>query len=104
VVDGEKIQRIDSGRAVAWDVGDMITVYGTVLGIEVTREEISILFGSRTVHTGRRNKTVVVSDRIVVSPFTAKRMLVLLRKVMERQQPPFGMERSDLRTFLETTN
>jgi hypothetical protein len=101
---GEKIKHVDRGPAVIWDIAGMITLYGMVLGIEVTREEIRLLFGSRTVQTGRREETVMVSDRIIVSPFTAKRLLVLLRKIMARHQLPFGMDSSDLRALMETTN
>ena len=101
---GEKIKHVDCGPVVVWDSADMITLYGTLLGIEVAQEEIRLLFGSRTVQTGRREETVMVSDRIIVSPFTAKRLLVLLSKIMARQQLPFGMDRSALRAFMETTN
>jgi hypothetical protein len=101
---GEKIKHADRGPVVVWDSAAMITLYGTVLGIEIAQEEIRLLFGSRTVQTGRREETVMVSDRMIVSPFTAKRLLVLLSKIMARQQPPFGMSSSELRAFMETTN
>jgi hypothetical protein len=101
---GEKIKHGNRGPAVVWNIADMITLYGTVFGIEVTHEELRLLFGSRTVQAGRREKTVMVSDRIIISPLTAKRMLVLLRKIMARHQLPFGMGNNDLHAFMETSN
>jgi len=99
----KKIKQGD-GPAVIWDIAGMITLYGTVLGIEVSRGEIRLLFGSRTLQTGRQEETVMVSDRIILSPFATKRLLVLMRKIMARHQPPFGMDSSDLRALMETSN
>lgn len=101
---GEKIKHVERGPAVIWDIADMSTLYGTVLGIEVTREEIRLLFGSRTVRRNRYDETVMVSDRIIMSPLAAKRLLVLLQKIVARHQLPIGMDSSDLRAFMEATN
>lgn len=101
---GDKKEEVESGPSVIWNVDDMSTQYGTVFGIEVTREEISLLFAGRTVRRNRREETVVVSDRIILSPSTAKRLLVVLGKTMARHQLPIGMDSSDLRALMETTN
>ena len=76
----------DRGHAVRWDVADMTTRYGLVPGAEVGRGEISLLVAERTVRTGKREETVVVSDRIILNPFTAKRLLVLLGTILARQE------------------
>jgi hypothetical protein len=60
----------------------MDTLHGTVFSVEVNRGEICLLFGSRTLTTGKGMETVVVSNRIILNPFTAKRLFVLLRRVM----------------------
>jgi hypothetical protein len=82
----------------------MTTLYGRVLGIEVTRAEIKLLFGGRTVHQGRGEETVIVSDRIILNPFTAKRLHVLLGKIMARHQRQVVMDGDGLRAFMETSN
>ncbi len=82
----------------------MITIYATVLGIETTREEIRLLFGSRIVQSGRREETLMVSDRIIVNPFTAKRLLALLEKILASNQMRFGVDINALHMFMETSN
>jgi hypothetical protein len=90
--------------AVIWNTGGMVTMYGTVLTIEVTQEEIRLLLGSRTVRTGLREETIMVSDRIIMNLFTAKRLFFLLRDIMVRHKLQNVVDSSDLRTLLETTN
>jgi hypothetical protein len=101
---GDRKEQGESGPAVIWNVDDMSTLYGAVFGIEVGREEISLLFAGRTVLRNRREETVVVSDRIILSPSTAKRLLALLGKIVARHQLPIGMDSSDLRALIEATN
>lgn len=100
----EKVKHSGRRPEILWDSAEMTTIHGTVIGIEATRGEIQLLFGSRTVQTGRRETTVMVSDRVILNPFAAKRLLVLMRKIMARHQLPFGMGSSDLRTYRDTTN
>ena len=101
---GDKTKHVDRRPAVIWDVADMTTLYGAVFGIEVLRGELSLLFAARSVRRGTREEAVMVSNRIILHPFTAKRLLVLLRKTMARHQLPFGMDSNDLRAFMETKN
>lgn len=93
----------DRGHAVRWDVTDMITRCGLVPGAAISREEISLLVAERTVRTGEGEVTVLVNDRITLSPFTAKRLLVLLRTILARQELQ-RMERTDARTTTGSRN
>jgi hypothetical protein len=99
---GEK--KVQVGPSVRWDTADMDTLHGTVFSVEVNRGEICLLFGSRTLTTGKGMETVVVSNRIILNPFTAKRLFVLLRRVMARHELPFEINSNDLRAFMETSN
>ena len=80
----DRMRADDRGHAVRWEVAGMTTRYGLVPGAEVGREEISLLVAERTVRTGKGEETVVVSDRIILSPFTAKRLLALLSAILAR--------------------
>ena len=91
------------GHAVRWDVADTTTRCGLVPGATFSREEVSLLVAERTVRTGEREVTVQVSDRIIVSPFTAKRLLVLLGTILARQELQ-AMERTDARETMESRN
>jgi hypothetical protein len=92
------------GPAVTWDDAGLNTLYGAVFTVKGTREEISLLFAGRSVRTGNREETVKVSDRIILIPFTAKRLIVLLRKIMARHELRFGAGSSEPRAFIETSN
>lgn len=101
---GENVQRADRGSVVAWDLGDTSTLYGGVLGIEVTRAEVKLLFGGGTVHGEKDGKAINVSDRIILNPYTAKRLHVLLRRIMARHHLPIVTDSNDMRVFKDTSN
>jgi len=104
-MDTRKGKNQEIGRsAVTWDAAGMTTVFGTVWNVIGTREEISLLFASRSLRTGDREETITLSDRIILSPHTAKRLLVLLRKIMARHQQRFGAGLTEPRMFTEASN
>ena len=76
---------------VVWDDSKMNTSYANVCNVASTREEVTLLFGTnQTWHTGQKEVKVVLSDRIIVSPFAAKRMLGLLENVISEYEARFG--------------
>ncbi len=93
---------MDRNPRVQWDFADMTTICGTAVGVYATREEVCLLFAGRMVRTGGR-ETVMVSDRIIVNPFTAKRLHVLLENILARQELR-SPERSDMRALMDSRN
>jgi hypothetical protein len=76
---------------IRWDHGDMSTSYANVVNVSSTREEVTLLFGTnQSWHTGQPELTVKLSDRIIISPFAAKRLLALLSNVVEQYESRFG--------------
>ena len=76
---------------VRWDDSGMTTSYANVCNVTSTREEVSLLFGTnQTLYTGQKEVMVKLSDRIILSPFAAKRLLVLLDNVMKQYESRFG--------------
>ncbi|NVM57273.1 MAG: DUF3467 domain-containing protein, partial [Desulfobacterales bacterium] len=64
---------------IKWDDSNMRSVYANVCNVAGTREEIVLLFGmNQAWHSGQKEVTVQLTDRIVLSPFAAKRLAVLL--------------------------
>ena len=54
-------------------------------------EEVSLLFGTnQTLYTGQKEVTVKVTNRIVLSPYAAKRLQVLLGEVIKQYESKFG--------------
>ena len=76
---------------VKWDDAGMSTSYANVCNVSSTREEVTLLFGTnQTWHTGQKEFIIKLSDRIIVSPFAAKRLLNLLSNVVEQYEQRFG--------------
>ena len=76
---------------VNWDASSMKTSYANVVHASSTREEMTLLFGTNvTLYTGQNEVTVKLSDRVILSPFAAKRLSVLLNNVVNEYEKRFG--------------
>ncbi|CAI2719131.1 protein of unknown function [Nitrospina watsonii] len=75
-----------------WDDSKMQTTYTNVVNASSTREEVSIFFGTnQTWNVPQDNEvTIQLSDRMVLNPFAAKRLLVLLNKIISEYEERFG--------------
>jgi hypothetical protein len=76
---------------IKWDDSGMRSVYANVVNAAGTREEIVLLFGmNQAWHSGQKELTVQLSDRVVLSPFAAKRLAILLNNVIRDYEQRFG--------------
>ena len=76
---------------VRWDDSSMRSVYSNVCNVAGTREEIVLLFGmNQAWHAGQKEVTVQLADRIVLSPFVAKRLAALLNNTIRDYESKFG--------------
>jgi len=76
---------------VTWDDSSMRSVYANVCNVAGTREEIVLLFGmNQAWHSAQKEVTIQLADRIVMSPFVAKRMATLLNSVIEDYESKHG--------------
>lgn len=76
---------------VKWDDAKLKTTYANVCNVSSTREEVTLLFGTnQTWHSGQKEVTVELNDRIIVSPYAAKRLLMLLTNVVGQYEQRFG--------------
>lgn len=76
---------------VNWDASSMGTSYANVVNVSSTREEVTLSFGTNvTLYTGQNEVTVKLSDRIILSPFAAKRLMTLLNNVMGEYERRWG--------------
>jgi hypothetical protein len=74
-----------------WDDSSMSTSYANVCNVSSSREEVTLLFGTnQTWHTGTQEFSIKLSDRVIISPFAAKRLLVLLQNVVGQYEARFG--------------
>ena len=76
---------------VKWDDSSMNTAYANVCNVASTREEVTLLFGTnQTWHAGQKEVTVQLSDRIILNPFAAKRLALLLANIVNQYEKKFG--------------
>jgi len=78
-------------QTLRWDDSNMTSTYANVCNVSSTREEVTLLFGTnQTWHTGQPELTVQLSDRIILNPFAAKRLSILLTNIMKEYESRFG--------------
>ena len=77
---------------VNWDDTQMRTSYANVVNAASTREEVTLFFGTNQTWNpaGKTEFDVKLSDRIVLSPFAAKRLWTLMGAVLQEYERRFG--------------
>jgi hypothetical protein len=76
---------------VLWDDKNMKSSYANVCNVTSTREEVVMLFGMHQAwQSGQKEVTVQLNDRIVLSPFAAKRLATLLNNVLTEYEKRYG--------------
>ena len=87
---------IDVGQPAAptvdWDDSEMRSTYANVVNASSTREEVTIFFGTNDTWkpTPERKFHVSLTDRIVLNPYAAKRLWVLLGAILGEYESRFG--------------
>ena len=76
---------------IRWDDSKMKSSYANVCNVSSTREEVTLLFGTnRAWRSGQKEVAIELSDRIILSPFAAKRLTRLLQNVVKEYEERFG--------------
>jgi len=89
--EAEKTVATGGQRTIKWDDSNMRSVYANVCNVAGTREEVVLLFGmNQAWHSGQNEVTIQLADRVVLSPFVAKRMSILLGNVLKDYESKYG--------------
>lgn len=76
---------------IKWDDSKLKTTYANVCNVTSTREEVTLLFGTNQGWSaGQKELTVELSDRIILNPYAAKRLLTLISNVVGQYEQRFG--------------
>ena len=76
---------------VVWDDSKMDSSYANVCNVASTREEVVVLFGTNQAWKGSEAEVKVqLANRIILSPFAAKRLSLLLANVIGQYESRFG--------------
>lgn len=74
-----------------WNDAKMRSQYANVTNVVGGREEIILLFGlSQAWKPGQKEIPVELTDRMVLSPFAAKRLAILLTGAVKAYEQSFG--------------
>jgi hypothetical protein len=89
--EGAEIRGDTAGMKIKWDDSNMKSSYANVCNVTSTREEVVMLFGmNQAWNRGQKEVTIHLTDRIVVSPYAAKRLSMLLSGVVKEYENRFG--------------
>jgi hypothetical protein len=76
---------------VNWDDSKMRSTYANVCNVATTREEVMLLFGTSQNWTNTSSEiNVELLERVIMNPFAAKRLLLLLAKTLEEYEKQHG--------------
>ena len=79
------------GARIKWDDSAMKSSYANVCNVTSTREEVVMLFGiNQAWNRGQKEVTIQLTDRIIISPYAAKRLVQLLDGVVKEYEKRFG--------------
>ena len=80
-----------AGMKIKWDDSNMRSAYANVCNVTSSREEVVILFGmNQAWNRNQKELTIQLIERIVVSPYAAKRLSLLLGSVVKEYENRFG--------------
>ncbi len=78
-------------KRLVFDDSGMVSTYANVTNVFSTREEVTLLFGTNQAwHTEQQQLTVGLSNRLILNPFAAKRLSMLLNNVVTEYESRFG--------------
>jgi hypothetical protein len=83
---------------VRWDDSNLKSSYANVCNVSSTREEVVLVFGiNQAWERGQSQVQVQLTDRIILSPFAAKRLAGLLNNIVREYEARFGPLNVDFR-------
>lgn len=92
---------------IVWDSSDVRSAYANVFNVIGAREEFVLFFGmNQAFDASQQELRVQLNDRIVLSPYAAKRLSTLLSNVIKDYEARFGtldaeMPRADTSSTLQ---
>ncbi len=77
---------------VNWDDSKMATNFANVVNIQSTREQVDLFFGTNQTWNipNEQSITVELSNRLILTPFAAKRLWTILGGVLQEYETRYG--------------
>lgn len=81
----------EAAPKVNWVNSGMKTTYANVCNVSSTREEVSVMFGTNQTFNAVQDGIVIeLTDRIILNPYAAKRLALVLTGVIQQYETAFG--------------
>ena len=95
--EARELPRDMAAMKIKWDDSNMKSSYANVCNVTSTREEVVMLFGmNQAWNRGQKEVTIQLTERIVISPYAAKRLSMLLGNVENAYEKRFGALNNDV--------
>ncbi len=76
---------------IKWDDSQMRSTYANVCNVSSTREEMVLMFGiNQAWNAAQRELTVQLTERVIMSPYAAKRLQAVLSNVVREYESRWG--------------
>ena len=87
-----KVASKAAAEGIRWDDSQMASSYANVVNATSSREEVTLFFGTNRTWSAAEIDNVVVSlsNRIILNPHAAKRLLTLLAAVLAEYERRYG--------------
>ena len=83
--------KVDGTPKIRWDDSNMTSSYANVCNVTSTREEVVLFFGmNQNWHAGQDEVTIRLTDRVIMNPHAARRLMALLGNVLREYESRFG--------------
>lgn len=81
----------DNNVRLRWDTRDLKSSYANVCNVTTTREEMVLNFGvNQAWERGRNEIEIQLTHRLILSPFAAKRLSLMLSKLISEYEQRYG--------------
>lgn len=89
--DEKAVDKVEGTTKVRWNHAGMKTTYANVCNVSSTREEVSVMFGTnQTMNLGDGEIVIDLTDRMILNPYAAKRLAIVLEGVIKQYEATFG--------------
>ena len=87
----EEIAKVPAGPTVRFDDAGITNAYANVCNVSSSREEVVLVFGMNNAWERDASEVrVKLNSRVILSPFAAKRLAMLLDSVIKQYEARFG--------------
>lgn len=87
----ENVEKKENQSAVVWNDANMKNLYANATNVIAGREEVIMLLGVNNAwQMGQEKVNVDIAERVMMTPFTAKRLAIMLSATLRAYEAKYG--------------